>query len=417
MIRKILLSIGILGVCLNSQAQQSFILADLIQKAEQNYPTLKQKDYVTELGNEMDKLLNASLIPSMSVIGQSTYQSEVTKFGSPGSGFPILPYDNSSIGLDLHLPLTEFGVVSSRKELEKAKTDVAIKQLDIELQRIRERVTNSFGNVLLQLENKKVLLIRIAELTAQQKKVSVAVVNGATLKSNQLVFESEILITEQKIVEIDAALESLTKELAILTGLAIDPKSNFQALSEVPLQKNINRPELQLFSSQINVFEIQKKVLRRDNLPKFSIFGQGNYGRPGYNFLNINYRTYGIVGASLNWNINNFVIQKKKIHLFEINSKIIESQKTIFDMNLQITLAQKETEINKYLTILSKDEEIVSKRKEILKAASSQLENGTITSTEYLTELNATNTAELNQVLHQVQQSIAKTQYNILTGN
>jgi translation initiation factor 2 alpha subunit (eIF-2alpha) len=107
----------------------------------------------------------------------------------------------------------------------------------------------------------------------------------------------------------------------------------------------------------------------------------------------------------------------KKRKFIYFNSKIIESQKETFDMNLQITLAQKETEINKYLTILSKDEEIVSKRKEILKAASSQLENGTITSTEYLTELNATNTAELNQVLHQVQQSIAKTQYNILTGN
>jgi uncharacterized membrane protein YbaN (DUF454 family) len=52
MIRKILLSIGILGVCLNSQAQQSFILADLIQKAEQNYPTLKQKDYVLELNTK-----------------------------------------------------------------------------------------------------------------------------------------------------------------------------------------------------------------------------------------------------------------------------------------------------------------------------------------------------------------------------
>jgi hypothetical protein len=51
-----------------------------------------------------------------------------------------------------------------------------------------------------------------------------------------------------------------------------------------------------------------------------------------------------------------------------------------------------------------------------MEAAASQLENGAITSTEYLTELNAENTAELNLVLHKVQQAIAKAQYNILTG-
>lgn len=417
MTRKILLSVVFVGIYVFAQAQQILTLPELIQKAEQNYPSLKQKEYFLKLGSETNKLLNVSLIPTLSVMGQGTYQSEVAEFNFPGTSFPAFPKDNYNIGLDLHLPLTEFGVVSSKKQLEQAKTDVALKQLDVELQHLRERVTNIFGNILVQQENNKILLIRKAELSTQQKKISAAVANGAVLKSNQSVFESEILTTEQKLVEIDATLQSLKQELSTLTGQRIDTNSNFQAFSEVPLQNKIMRSELQLFNSHAYVFEIQKNVLRHENLPKLSVFCQGNYGRPGYNFLNTDLRMYGIVGLSINLNINNVVIQKNRVHSLEINKKIVESQKETFNMNLQISLEQKEIEINKYQTILSKDEEIVSKRKEILKAFESQLENGAITSTEYLTELNATNTAELNQVLHKVQKTIAQAQYNLLTGN
>ena len=103
--------------------------------------------------------------------------------------------------------------------------------------------------------------------------------------------------------------------------------------------------------------------------------------------------------------------------MYDINQKMIEAQKETFDMNLQVTLTQKETEIKKYDSFLSKDEEIVNKRKEILSAFASQLENGVITSTEYLTELNSTNAAELGQALHKIQKTIAQTQYNLLAGN
>ncbi len=414
---KILLGIGFALLCSTVQAQQTFLLTDLIQKAEQNYPDLKQKNLIENISSETDKLLNASLIPTLSIVGQGTYQSEVTKFGDAASGFPVIPKDNYNIGLDLRLPLTDFGVVSSKKKLELEKSNVSLKQLDVELQRLRERVTALYANILLQKENEKILFIRKKELESQQKKVAVAVNNGAVLKSSQLVFESEILLTEQKIIEVDEALLNSTQELSILTGLSVGPDADFQVSPEVLLQKEINRPELELFASLTNVIEIQKKVLRRENLPKLSVFGQGNYGRPGYNFLDVNLRTYGIAGLNLNWNINNFAIQSKRVKQYDLNQTIVESQKETFNMNLQISLNQKQNEINKCDSVLLKDEDIVRKRKEILITSASQLENGSITSTEYLTELNAANAAELNQVVHKVQKTIAQLQYNLLKGN
>ncbi len=418
MTKKILLSIGWIGISLLTQAQQRVTLQELIQGAERHYPLIRQKEALLESGRTTDKLLDASLIPTVSLVGQGTYQSEVTAFSIPGfSGIPSPKKDNYNIGFDLHFPLTEFGVVRSKKEVEEARTDVGLKQLDVELQRLRERVTNIAGNILMQQENEKILVIRQTELANQKKKIAVAVSNGAMLKSNQLVFESEILNTEEKIIDVEATIQGLTQELTLLTGQEIGPKVEILLQPEPVLQNGINRPELKLFNAQIKVLEYQKISFRKENLPKLAIFGQGNYGRPGYNFLNNDFRLYGIAGLSLNWNINNFIIQKGRIQLYDINQKMIEAQKETFDMNLQVTLTQKETEIKKYDSFLSKDEEIVNKRKEILSAFASQLENGVITSTEYLTELNSTNAAELGQALHKIQKTIAQTQYNLLAGN
>jgi len=417
MYKRFLLIIGFVSCFITCHAQQAITLQDLIQKAEQNYPATKQKDYVKDLGKENDKILDIGLYPQVNVTGQATYQSEVTKFEIPGSAFPTIPKDNYNLGIDLRFPITEFGVVKTKKQLEQARTNLGVNQLDVELQRIRERVTNVFGNILLQQENKKILLIRIADLEAQRKKVAVGVANGAILKSNQLVFESEILTAEQRISDIDALILSLTQELSILTGSAINSDLIFQLPATDTLQRAINRPELKVFKSQVDVLNLQKDVLNKENKPKLFLFGQGLYGRPGYNFLNTDLRFYGLAGAGINWNFNNAIIQKNREKTIDINKQIVGKQQETFNLNLQTALVQKETEINKYQTIIAKDQEIVSKRIEIMKSVSSQLDNGAITSTEYLTELNASNAAELNLVLHKVQQAIAKTQYNILTGN
>lgn len=412
--RKFVISAFILLFVMKGEAQQSWTLDQLLDKAVANYPATKQKEFVRSLGKVNEKSIQQNEYPSLSVTGQATYQSEVTKFDFPGIEGP--KPDNYNIGLDLRYPLTEFDILKSKKEMEQQKTELGLHQIDADLQKIRERVTNIYGNILLQKENKKILLVRIAELQTQKKKIESAVANGAVLKTNQLVLESEILSTEQKIADIDATVDGLVQELSLLTGLTVSANNEFVLPSAEIVGDKVARPELQVFQSQITLLGMQDKLLKKENRAKLYVFSQGFYGRPGYNFLNNNFRMYGIAGVGINWNINNVATQKTKQKAIEINKQIVQQQQSAFELNLQAALAQKQTEINKYQTIISKDNEIVGKRKEILKVASSQLENGAITSTEYITELNAENTAELNLLLHQVQRALAKVQYNTLAG-
>jgi outer membrane protein TolC len=397
--------------------EKTFTLDEVLKTAGDHYPSLKQKQLLEESGKENEKILNASLFPAVNVTGQATYQSEVTALDLPGfpKGIGQKP-DNYNIGLEMRFPLTEFGTVETRKELEKAQTSLSVNQVDLDLQNLRVRVTNLVGNILLQQENEKILAVRVRDLDSQRRKVAVGVANGAVLKSNLLVLESEILTTQQRIDDIGLTIQGLSKELATLTGLPIDSATSFRMVSQAVSSQAVNRPELKVFSAQKNVLDLRSELLRKESRPNLYVFGQGFYGRPGFNFLNSNLRVYGLGGVGLSWDLNNLFNQTRQQKLIGIQKQIVNTQEETFNMNLQAALQEKEAEVEKYERIISKDAQIVRNREEIIHAAASQLENGVITSTEYLTELNAENAAELNLKLHQVQLGLAKAQYNILLG-
>lgn len=413
-----MLSLSLLVIGLAGVAQQRVLtLDDALRNAENNYPSLKQKQLLKEIGEQNQQLLDASLFPQVSVTGQAAYQSEVTSFALPGSTEKLgQKADNYNVGLEMRFPLTQFGTVRTRKQLEEAQTALGITQVDVDLQRVRERVTNLVGNALLQNENLGILRLRLNDLDSQRRKIAVGVANGAVLKSNQLVLESEILSTQQRIDDVKATVKGLTGELAILTGLPLDSTTQFQLADVAVAAQTASRPESKTFQAQRNILDVRSSLVRKESRPNLYVFGQGYYGRPGYNFLNTNLRTYGIAGIGFSWNLNNLLTQSKQQKTLELNREIVAGREATFNQNLQATLTEKSAEIEKYRSIISKDAQIVSNRQQILRAAASQLANGVITSTEYLQELNAQNTAQLNLTLHQVQLALAKAQYNTLLG-
>ncbi len=87
-----------------------------------------------------------------------------------------------------------------------------------------------------------------------------------------------------------------------------------------------------------------------------------------------------------------------------------------FDQNLSVDLERRMAEILKIETLLPKDEEIVNVRAGIVQTYASQLQNGVITATEYITELHAETEARLNLKIHQVQLVRAKYDYLSTAG-
>ena len=74
-------------------------------------------------------------------------------------------------------------------------------------------------------------------------------------------------------------------------------------------------------------------------------------------------------------------------------------------------------EILKNKELIKKDREIIELKQKSLSSISSQLRNGTITATVYLTELNSVNQAMLLLKTHEIQLVQAKIDFLTLKGN
>jgi hypothetical protein len=108
---------------------------------------------------------------------------------------------------------------------------------------------------------------------------------------------------------------------------------------------------------------------------------------------------------------------KRERQVLTIQKDIIQTKKETFDKTLIIALQSQTANINKYEQLIIKDNEIIELRSKITKSASSQLENGVITSTDYLTELNAETLSKINLETHKIQLLQTKVNYLTIKGD
>jgi len=400
-----------------SQSREVISLTQLQAMARENYPLLKQKQMYAEMGTNKEKQLNSNFLPQINVTGQATYQSEVTQIDMPGLGNFKQKADQYAFGVELKENLFDYGAVKTQKEIERQGTDMQAQQVETDLVKLKERINQLYGSIYLQQENKKILLLRMNELDAKRKKMESAVKNGAALQSNFLILEAEYLSTEQKIDESNSNLVVWFKTLSLLTNKSMDTSMVFaEADKNTPLQSTINRPEMKSFDLQTNSFKLKQKMIAKNNLPKFFVFGRVYYGRPGYNFLNNDFRPYGMIGAGLNWNISAYYTSGKESRNLQLNSDIVSNQKKVFEINLQSTLLQQQEEIAKLERMIQSDAKIVAAKTTIRQSSSSQLDNGVITSSDFIVDLNSENQSQFNLKLHEIQLILAKESYNTTLG-
>ena len=178
-----------------------------------------------------------------------------------------------------------------------------------------------------------------------------------------------------------------------------------------------NRPEYILLNKQQTQVIAMKSLTQSKRLPILKAFGQAGYGRPGYDMLNNNFDSYFMIGARLHWNIWDWGKVKREKQVFDIQNSIINTQKETFNQNLKTDLHQRIADIEKYEKIIGTDETIVSLQKNVVNTVDNQLKNGSITSTNYLIEINKLVQANLNLEAHKLQLIFAKYQYITAIGN
>ena len=406
-------------------AQDSITLDMCYQKATENYPVFRQKELLSASNDLEIKNLNKNYLPKMVINGQAHYQSDVTKTPFQDVTFPGLPViptvekDWYKITLDVNEVIYDGSATARQKKLEVIDLAIEQQNVDVELYKLKESINRVFFNILLLRENKKILRLHKANLDAKLKTVESCVKNGTILESNADILKAEIIKIKQSISEIEIGLNASFKIMNEYTGLNLNKKTDFVVPDVfIDLNKyNNNRLEYSLLSLQQNKIEASKKLLGSKNLPQFSAFGQAGYGRPGYDMLKNEFDDFYMIGLRLHWNFYDWNHSKKEKEILDLRNEIINTKKETFDKNLRISLENKIAELKKIEEIIISDEEIIVLRTKISKSVSSQLDNGVITSTEYLTEINAEAKAKLDMEIHKIQLIKAKLDYQAALGD
>ena len=403
-------------------AQQMITLDSCYSKAIENYPLTKQKELLASSNDLKIKNLGKDYLPQLQINGQASYQSDVTKIpiqNIPVFGIEPLSKDWYKITLDANQVIYNGGMTSKQKEIENIDLQIDQQNVDIQLYNLKERVSQIYFNILLQKQNVMILEVHNNNLKDKLKDVDSGVKNGTLLASNSDILKAEIINVGQSISELRIGINTSITMMNDLTGLNLNENTEFREPEIIIDMGNYlnNRLEYSMFSLQQNKLDASKKLIGSKNLPRLFAFGQLGYGRPGFDMLKNQFTDFYIVGAKLNWSFWDWNHTKKEKEILNLQYDIVNTQKETFDKNTRIELRNKEADIRKTEELIKSDKEIIDLRKKITSESSSQLDNGIITSTEYLTILNAQSQAELNLEVHKIQLIKAKIDYQATLGN
>lgn len=388
--------------------------------ASANSPLAQQKALTIVAGNMAEKNQNLKWLPQVDLNAQATYQSAVTSFPAklPGVTVDELSKDQYKGTLDIVQPVYDGGIINTQKKLQHATTNVESQRVEVDLYQLKSKVNAYFFTALLMEENIRLMNLVKEDLDNNIKKVTAQAVNGIATNSNVDVLKAELLKTSQKIIEFNATRKAAMRMLEILTGTAITENTSF-AKPAGPAHAGdeaVDRPELKLFDFQKQQFQLQSKLISARTNPKFSFFANGGYGKPGLNMLKNEFQWFYLGGVKLSIPITGQFTKQRDQRVIKIQEQIVDRQKENFlNTNRQLVVQQK-SEVDKYQELVSTDTEIVSLRKKIKENASVRLANGIITSSDYITELNAENQAMLTQKLHEIQLLQSQYNYKLILG-
>lgn len=391
------------------------------QKALENYPVLKQKELLNQASEIKISDYAKSYLPQLSLNGQASYQSQTTELpiNIPGLEIPSLYNDAYKATFDVTQIVFDGGYVSGQKKLETASLLADMQGVETELYKLKDKVNTIFFAVINLQENKKLLTLLKQDVQNKLKKIESGVKNGTLLESTALVLQAEIIKIDQQITEMDYSISSGYKMLGDYLNMTISDSTKLKLPESVVATTSYEniRPEIKAFELQQQKLEISKSLLDSKLKPKAALFGQLGYGRPGLNMLSNSFDAFYLVGAKVTWKLWDWSETKNEKKLLDLQKQVLETQKETFNQGVKILLEKQIADIAKYESLISTDNNIIELREKVVKTAESQLENGTITATEYLTELNSLSQSKVNLQSHKILLEKTKIDYLTLKGN
>ena len=398
-------------------AQETVSLQECYALVYKNYPLAKQQHLLATQNELNTAVLKTGYKPKINAAAQATYQSDVIQIPIPNTSIEPLNKDQYKATLTLNQLLYNGGLIDATIKEKASELKAAQKQVEVNLYQLKKQVNQLYFSIVLAQDKKALVIAKQKLLRTKLHEIQSGIKNGVLLPASDKVIAAELLKATQQIQEIDANKQVLVNRLSVLIGETIAATNTFKSPKLIGnFDTEIKRPELELFQLKKEQLEATEKTLSKQNAPKVFGFATGGYGNPGLNMLDNSFQSFYIVGLKLNWNVFDWNANKKKRKALLINKDIINTQTEVFKLHTNTELQQLQTEFYKLEAFIKSDLEIIKLRKEVLKSVESQLKNGVVTTSAYLTELTNLFEDQTNLSTHQTQLVLTKANYNVTKG-
>jgi len=389
------------------RASDTLSLAQCRALAVQNSPLQQKKGLAESTAALQLRSLESNNLPKINFGAQASWQSDV--FGLPikfpGGEIPKVPKDQYKLTADVSERIWDGRLNRTLTEQKKLEKELALAQTEVDVYQLRELVTDLYCKALLLQESAAVLESAKKDLEQRLKQAEASIAEGIALRTTADQIRIQLLKNDQQIATTAADFKTLLELLAIWIGrpatdFAITARSTAPSVTPTLF----NRPEYHLFDIQAKNLQLNKSLLQQRTQPRLDAFAQTGLGNPNpLNFFDQGFSPFLLIGLRAAWTPIDWGNTKRDQQVLDIQTKNIEVQKAHFEQRLQVSLQRDQQDALKYQALLKQDDAIIALQTDIISRADAQLQNGVMTATDYLTQLNLLTQAKITRKTHEMQ--------------
>jgi outer membrane protein TolC len=398
-------------------------LIDVQQAAAASDPRLGQLSLLDSQSALRLENISAEWKPAISVESVVQYQSDaptaalVTPGGQPVFAAPRDTYDVSG-RLEQRLWDRSPGAQAALEQAQRLEQQSRVRAA---VYGIRQQVNDAFFAAAILRQRASLLAATITELEGRRDEVNARVREGTALPADAAAIEATLLQRRQDSDELIASAGAALARLGVMTGASI-PADAVPVIPQLAAQVATvreqlpqvrARPEYEQFARSRDRIARQADVAAVRSLPRLSAFGRVGVGRPALDFVQNDWQAYGVGGVRLQWNAWDWGSTGREREAQLLQAQIVAADEAAFTRSVAAGVESDLATIDHLTRALETDRRIIELRAEVARTARVRLQEGVLTSSDYLTRDTELLQARTALAAHEVE--LAQAQARLLT--
>lgn len=311
--------------------------------------------------------------------------------------------------------------IAAQAAIERAQLAESQARVRTAVYALRQQVNDAFFAAAALQRRLDVLAATIAELQGRLRESEARVQQGTALPSDRAAIEATLLQRQQDEDELRAGVRAALARLSAIIGHPIAP----DAVPVIPdvgaqlaalggrLQSVRSRPEYEQFARTRERIARQRDITATQTMPRVSAFGRVGYGRPALDFVENRWQAYGVGGVRLQWTAWNWGTTRREREAQALQEQIVAADEATFAKTIDTQIQADLATLDHLARALAADQRIIELRTEVERTARVRLQEGVLTSSDYLSRDTELLQARIAQAAHEVE--LAQAQVRLLT--